>query len=61
MPKEYCRYAQDDTHYLLYIYDRLRNQLIESNGNNVELLQSVYQKSKVVCQKVWIEFLEFNQ
>ncbi|CAF3293502.1 unnamed protein product [Rotaria socialis] len=49
LPKEYCRYAQEDTHYLLYIYDRLRNQLIESNKNNTEFLRSVYSKSKIIC------------
>ncbi|CAF5149377.1 unnamed protein product, partial [Rotaria sp. Silwood1] len=33
LPKEYCRYAREDTHYLLYIYDRLRNQLLDLNEN----------------------------
>ncbi|CAF1195051.1 unnamed protein product [Adineta steineri] len=50
LPNEYLRYAQEDTHYLLYIYDRLRNQLIEKSS---DALQSVYKKSKIVCQKLY--------
>ncbi|CAF0947027.1 unnamed protein product [Rotaria sordida] len=53
LPKEYCRYAREDTHYLLYIYDRLRNQLIDLNENNSELLRLVYTKSKIICQKLY--------
>ena len=52
LPNEYLRYAREDTHYLLYIYDRLRNQLLEMKGNNSELLQLVYKRSKIICQKV---------
>lgn len=48
LPNGYLRYAQEDTHYLLYIYDRLRNQLLEKS----EALRSVYTKSKIICQKV---------
>ena len=29
LPEELCRYAQEDTHYLLYIYDCLKNELSE--------------------------------
>lgn len=56
LPEEYLRYAREDTHYLLYIYDLLRNKLSEKN---VQLLKIVYEKSKIICQKVWEEFIVF--
>ncbi|CAF4275907.1 unnamed protein product, partial [Rotaria sordida] len=44
LPEEYLRYAREDTHYLLYIYDLLRNRLIEKN---IQFLKTVYDKSKM--------------
>jgi len=52
LPEEYLRYAREDTHYLLYIYDCLRNQLIDIKNKNSEILRLVYTKSKIICQKV---------
>jgi len=46
------RYAREDTHYLLYICDRLHNELIKSGNANSNLIQSVYARSKDVCLKV---------
>jgi exosome complex exonuclease RRP6 len=46
------RYAREDTHYLLYIYDLIRNRLLEIRQNNPQLLQLVYEKSKIISQKV---------
>ncbi|KAL8564918.1 hypothetical protein ACOMHN_019821 [Nucella lapillus] len=46
------RYAQEDTHYLLYIYDRMRNELIERGNEQKNLLIAVYSRSKDVCLKV---------
>ena len=35
-----CRYAREDTHYLLYIYDLMRLRLVnESSGENDLLLE----------------------
>jgi exosome complex exonuclease RRP6 len=52
LPEEYLRYAREDTHYLLYIYDRLRNQLLDAKEQDSELLRTIYVKSKIICQKV---------
>lgn len=49
LPDEFVRYAREDTHYLLFIYDCLRNELLK---NSVERLQLVYQRSKEICLKV---------
>ena len=48
-PEEYLRYAREDTHYLLYIYDLLRNNLLQKSP---QFLNTVYERSKMICQKV---------
>lgn len=52
LPEELVQYARQDTHYLLYIYDCLRNELINRGNEHRNLLQSVYQRSKTICLKV---------
>lgn len=44
LPKEMIHYARQDTHYLLYIWDRLRNELAERS-----LLSSVFSSSRALC------------
>ena len=39
-------YARSDTHYLLYIYDHLRNQLLENSTRKNNLIDHVLKKSK---------------
>ncbi|KAK3321563.1 ribonuclease H-like domain-containing protein [Apodospora peruviana] len=51
LPDEMLYYARSDTHYLLYIYDMVRNELIESSDRSKpekDLIESVVQKSKGV-------------
>jgi hypothetical protein len=45
-------YAREDTHYLLYIYDMMKNSLIQKGNTNKNLLLSVLDKSRLVCSKV---------
>jgi len=49
------KYAREDTHYLLYIYDELRKKIIakagETNSNPIESLKSILNKSRVICSK----------
>jgi len=49
LPEEMIHYAREDTHYLLFIYDVLRNQLIEQGNEMKNLLRSVYTKSNDIC------------
>ena len=46
------KYARNDTHYLLYIYDKLRVTLIEKGDGQANLLKAVYDMSKTVCGRV---------
>ena len=46
------RYAQEDTHYLLKIYDLVRKDLIARGNKDKNLLHSVIQRSKQVALKV---------
>ncbi|CAF1343036.1 unnamed protein product, partial [Didymodactylos carnosus] len=50
---ECIRYAREDTHYLLYIYDILRNRLLDVRQQKSTLLKQVFLKSKIVCQKLY--------
>ncbi|XP_055515423.1 exosome component 10 [Leucoraja erinacea] len=51
LPNEMLRYAQEDTHYLLYVYDKMKNQLWEQGNEHGNLIQLVWQKSKDICLK----------
>lgn len=51
LAEELIEYARQDTHYLLFIYDHLRNDLINSNNFNTNVLKSVYQSSADVCKQ----------
>lgn len=53
LPSEMVLYAREDTHYLLYVYDRLRNELISKGNIHNNLLESVYKRSKAICLKTY--------
>ncbi|XP_005101906.2 exosome component 10 isoform X2 [Aplysia californica] len=53
LPAELVSYAREDTHYLLYIYDMMRNQLIDQGNEQANLLVSVYDRSAMVASKVY--------
>lgn len=60
LPEELLTYAREDTHYLLYIYDKLKNALIEKANGDVNLLESVISQSTRICltryvKPVWVE------
>lgn len=46
------QYARTDTHFLLYIYDCVRAQLLDVHHGQPGLLQSVWNKSKDISLKV---------
>lgn len=46
IPDEMLDYARADTHYLLYIYDNLRNMLLEASSPSNNLVNYVLQESK---------------
>ena len=52
LPQNFLEYARKDTHYLLYIFDRMRNELI---GKGLNLLKSVYDKSNWLCKQKYIK------
>lgn len=55
LPLPMLQYARADTHYLLYIHDRLRNDLLMKGGPNeaigTELVKAVYERGKEICLK----------
>uniref|UniRef100_A0A8C4MM66 Exosome complex component 10 n=1 Tax=Equus asinus asinus TaxID=83772 RepID=A0A8C4MM66_EQUAS len=55
LPEEMLNYARDDTHYLLYIYDKMRLELWERGNDQPVQLQVVWQRSRDVCLKKFIK------
>ncbi|KAL9230839.1 hypothetical protein vseg_006135 [Gypsophila vaccaria] len=56
IPKEMLRYAREDTHYLLYIYDLMRIRLVlecADPENSNALLLEVYQRSYDLCMQLY--------
>ncbi|KAI6656587.1 Exosome component 10 [Oopsacas minuta] len=53
LPPQMERYAREDTHYLLYIYHRMRNELIRRSTKDLCLLTEVLDKSRMICLKVY--------
>ncbi|KXG38469.1 protein RRP6-like 1 [Sorghum bicolor] len=53
LPDEMIKYAREDTHYLLYIYDLMRLRLVnESSGEN-DLLLEVCKRSNEICLQLY--------
>uniref|UniRef100_A0A8D2FQ17 Exosome component 10 n=1 Tax=Theropithecus gelada TaxID=9565 RepID=A0A8D2FQ17_THEGE len=55
LPEEMLSYARDDTHYLLYIYDKMRLELWERGNGQPVQLQVVWQRSRDICLKKFIK------
>jgi exosome complex exonuclease RRP6 len=58
IPQEMVKYAREDTHYLLYIYDMLRKELIEkglklNSKNPFALFKQCLHKSNGICLNTW--------
>uniref|UniRef100_A0A8D0GS95 Exosome complex component 10 n=1 Tax=Sphenodon punctatus TaxID=8508 RepID=A0A8D0GS95_SPHPU len=51
LPEEMIQYARDDTHYLLYIYDKVREELWERGNGQPTQLQVVWQRSRDISLK----------
>ena len=48
-------YAREDTHYLLYIYDRMRNELIRRSNTQSNLINLVLTNSRHISLKLYIK------
>ena len=51
LPNEMLFYARSDTHSLLYIYDRLREELLQQGG--ADAVREVFTRSKATASKVY--------
>ncbi|KAM0324790.1 hypothetical protein ACHAQA_007756 [Verticillium albo-atrum] len=62
LPEEMFYYARSDTHYLLYIFDKIRNELLEASDRSkpeTDIIEQVLQKSKELSLSRY-EGLDFN-
>uniref|UniRef100_A0A1A7Y167 Exosome complex component 10 n=1 Tax=Iconisemion striatum TaxID=60296 RepID=A0A1A7Y167_9TELE len=55
LPEEMIQYARSDTHYLLYIYDCVKAQLLDFNHGQPGLLQCVWNKGKDISLKKYLK------
>ncbi|KAF8721242.1 hypothetical protein HU200_023167 [Digitaria exilis] len=49
LPDEMIKYAREDTHYLLYIYDLMKQRLQRESTPENDLLLEVYKRSNEIC------------
>eukprot|EP00301_Raphidiophrys_heterophryoidea_P004908 c12098_g1_i3.p1 GENE.c12098_g1_i3~~c12098_g1_i3.p1 ORF type:complete len:837 (-),score=211.32 c12098_g1_i3:281-2671(-) len=49
LPADMIEYARSDTHYLLYVYDRMTNLLLEHSDPSKNLLLTAFKNSARVC------------
>lgn len=57
LPEELKVYAREDTHYLIYIYEMLKNELLKAGSGNDNILRMVIKNSTEVCKKVYLYWL----
>ncbi|NP_957383.2 exosome complex component 10 [Danio rerio] len=55
LPDEMLKYAQADTHYLLYVYDRVRADLFDGGNGQATLIQQVWTKSRDLSLKKYVK------
>ncbi|XP_034115293.2 exosome component 10 [Drosophila albomicans] len=51
LPQQLIDYARQDTHYLIYVFERMTNDLLEADQGQQQSLRMVYQMSTEVCKK----------
>ena len=52
IPEDMLNYARYDTHFLLYIYRRLKQELLTKGDTSANLLRVVMDKSRDICLRV---------
>ena len=57
LPEDFAEYARSDTHYLLYIYDMVRNMLVEHSTPQADLIDHVLQGSKKEALQTYSRFV----
>lgn len=55
LPEQLMKYAQQDTHFLLYIYDRMTSDLLKAANGQSNLVKTVFADSKIICRKRYIK------
>ncbi|RCV42789.1 hypothetical protein SETIT_9G243800v2 [Setaria italica] len=53
LPDEMIKYAREDTHYLLYIYDLMRLRLVKESSADSDMLLEVCKRSNEICLQLY--------
>ena len=51
LPAEMVHYARQDTRYLIYVYTKMKNELISQGNADTNLLRAVLRQSNDICRK----------
>lgn len=51
LPPQLVAYARQDTHYLIYIYECMTNDILDMSNNQINVLRTIYQRSAEICKK----------
>ncbi|XP_037948594.1 exosome component 10-like [Teleopsis dalmanni] len=51
LPDMLINYARQDTHYLIYVYESICNDLLDKSNQHGNLLRNVYQTSNELCKR----------
>ncbi|XP_072930705.1 exosome complex component 10 homolog isoform X2 [Epargyreus clarus] len=57
LPGELVEYARQDTHYLLYVWRRMRCELLDAATGQDNLLRAVFKNSKLICGSTYRKFV----
>jgi exosome complex exonuclease RRP6 len=55
LPAEMLHYARADTHFLLFVFDHLRNALLDRVDGKDELMKVVLKRSEETALKVYVK------
>ncbi|TDL23207.1 hypothetical protein BD410DRAFT_173443 [Rickenella mellea] len=55
LPEEMLQYARSDTHFLLYIYDNLRNALLDRGNGQDSLIRTVLERSEQTALRTYVK------
>ena len=53
LPEALVEYARSDTHYLLFIYDNMRNELVQASTSEKDLVKEVLENSKQEALQIY--------
>ncbi len=61
LSEEMLKYAREDTHYLMFIYDNLKKELVKTSTEFDNRLKQVFDKSSLICKKTFKKPVSYSK